>query len=701
MFLTRAGVRGALHGSLAGAVYGVVETGFASVRPLVSGSYGYDVIPFWHWEAVGLLLLAYVAGGAILGAAGTLLLTLIPGNASEAAVERNAETAAVLSINLGYLANLAPIASIYRATSYAVAIALILIAILVWRLIRQPPASWVNAFADPLLTSVLLIGVPWIGLRHEMDHGALFSILLVAILSIPAFLLALKWPAHRFGRQGLALKSALVVAVVLPVLVVAGVVSGRDLEIPVAARQDRGSGRPNVLLIVMDTVRADHTSLYGYERDTTPELKRIARQATLYERFVATSNTTLPTHASMFTGLYPLTHGAHFAPPRFRHGRPLDDRFRTLAEILAENGYDTFGVVANAGYVSARYGLAQGFQAFDARLPVPIETHVNHCIRRSMKGLLESFGNTHEFDRMTLRAEDINRNVFRVLDAAQARKSPFFLFVNYMDGHSPYVPPAPFHRMFPGRDPSLKLDMSMRFRRAVFQRTHKLESREVDHLVSQYDGAIAYLDQQLGTLWARLEQQKLLDNTLVIITADHGEAFGEHDVIEHSVTLYRHQTFVPLLIKYPHQQQAAVHQQVTSQVDLLPTVLTTVGLAAPSGLPGHALTTEMSAPPSAVSEAYPHAVVLTWRPTLPRLQRSLTLDGSRFILSSNNTRELYAAPEDPKEQRNLCGADPARAKALEASLEAWLSQTVEYTGRPIQDIDPQTLERLKSLGYVQ
>jgi arylsulfatase A-like enzyme len=300
-----------------------------------------------------------------------------------------------------------------------------------------------------------------------------------------------------------------------------------------------------------------------------------------------------------------------------------------------------------------------------------------------------------------LRAEEINHSVFRILDTARARRSPFFLFVNYMDGHTPYVPPAPFHRLFPGRDPSLALDMSMDFKRAVFRRTRKLESREIQHFVSQYDGAIAYLDQQLGKLWARLEQQKLLDNTLVIITADHGEAFGEHDVIEHSVTLYRHQTFVPLLIKYPRRQQPAVSQQVASQVDLLPTVLKTVGLPAPSGLPGHALPAETKASTSAVSEAYPHAVVLTWRPDLPRIQRSLTVDDSRFILSSNNTRELYALSEDPKEQRNLCGTDQARAKELESSLEAWQSQTLEYVGGSTQQIDPETLERLKSLGYVQ
>jgi arylsulfatase A-like enzyme len=232
--------------------------------------------------------------------------------------------------------------------------------------------------------------------------------------------------------------------------------AGFSAKMPALPKRDQAKTgqRPNVVLIVMDTVRADHTSVYGYDRDTTPFLRELAKEATLYTRAFAVSDFTLPTHASMFTGLYPRTHGAYYAPPNYPNGLPLSQRFTTMAEVLQANGYRAAGIVANAGYLSTSMGFSQGFELFDSRLPERVAAPSRSpYLRRRVHELLDRFVSTADFEPTTRRAQEINHEAETFLNQVDG---PFFLFLNYMDAHNPYAPPPPFDRQYPCSYPTIE-----------------------------------------------------------------------------------------------------------------------------------------------------------------------------------------------------------------------------------------------------
>jgi len=448
--------------------------------------------------------------------------------------------------------------------------------------------------------------------------------------------------------------------------------------------------RPDVVLVTLDTVRADHLSVYGYERDTTPGLEAFAREATLYTRALSASNLTLPSHASLLTGLYARQHGAR-DDPRLGSG-PLEPRFRTLAEMLGAAGYLGAAFVGNP-YLSSRLGFAQGFQRYDERQPPRFFPPLGAAFPARLLG--EVLGRAAPGPaRAHRRAEEVNRAVFAWLDAAAARPQPLFLFVNYMDPHWPYEPPAAFRDRYPGRLPRAPDADAFR---AVRRLARPLSPAEREHYVSQYDGEIAYVDSELRRLFRRLEAAGRWDGALVIVTSDHGEAFGDHGLVEHGVSLHQHQIGVPLLIRYPGQRSAAVSDALASGVDLVPTVLAAVGLPRPGGLPGIDLA---GAPPPAraiFSESYPNPVLAGGHPRLGLRQTALVSGGLKLIAPEAGARQLFDLDADPGEGRDLAG-EHARAAELGRELERWLGSQPAAHPRPAP-LDAATEERLRALGY--
>ena len=220
---------------------------------------------------------------------------------------------------------------------------------------------------------------------------------------------------------------------------------------PVAAVR----GRPNIVLVTLDTVRADHMGLYGYSRSNTPNLESFAQHATYYSNFVAAASLTLPSHASIFTGLYAQSHGAYMVPPDFMMGRPLPDTIPTVASLLSSAGYRTMAVAANRYYLRPEWGIMRGFQYADMDHPVMlISPRLTYLLRISVRRILAFDGILQDLDAPTIRADEVNRHAYDLLDKADTG-SPFFLFLNYTDAHSPYVPPAPYSEMYPGRTPSI------------------------------------------------------------------------------------------------------------------------------------------------------------------------------------------------------------------------------------------------------
>ncbi|HUJ20218.1 MAG TPA: sulfatase, partial [Bryobacteraceae bacterium] len=456
---------------------------------------------------------------------------------------------------------------------------------------------------------------------------------------------------------------------------------------------------PNIILITLDTVRADHTSLYGYERDTTPNLRRLAAQSTVYTHAISPGDMTLSSHASIFTGLYPSWHRAHFEQG-YNWGRPLDTRHLTLADILSGKGFDTAAMVANYLYLAPGFGLDRGFAYHDSSGPsVFLGKTPRFLLRERVRNFLIRFEKPWEFDAMFRRAEEINRSALAFLEKEKSQGRKFFCFLNYMDAHTPYLPPGRYATLYPGYDPGIDTNRYNDLEEKVLTLRRPISGHERRHLVSQYDGGIAYMDWALGELVKELKQRGLYDNTLLIVTSDHGEAFGEKAMMGHALSVYQDMVRVPLLIKYPGESAPELADETVSLTDLMPTILSVLGYQAPENLQGRSLW--KTAPDSEViSESFVHPLLSTRTPRFQRSQQAIFSGSLKFIRSSNGERELYDLSRDPNEEHNLFTCRPT--DGFELKLVQYLkAAAVDNRRQPQAHTTTENIEKLKSLGYVQ
>lgn len=447
----------------------------------------------------------------------------------------------------------------------------------------------------------------------------------------------------------------------------------------------------------MDTVRAENLSVYGYSRKTTPALDNLAAGSNLFRRAIATSDMTLSTHASLFTGVYSSWHGTHY-DAQSPTGYPLSKDYTTLAEQLSSTGYRCMALAANSSYVSSAFGLDRGFHVFDSRAPVLFlhgeERSHRYFLRWGIRRMVNRFQPTASWEAVTRTAGEINADATKWLDAARAAGTPFFLFLNYMDAHTPYIPPPPFDTMFPGRLSTFTYSDHIALRSGTMNGVRQITSTERDHLRSQYDGGIAYLDSQIGDLVAHLKQADLYDNTLLIVTADHGEALGEKNLVEYSVTsIYQHHIHVPLIVKYPRQTAARVIDDVVTQVDVMPTVLEVAGIRRPPGLQGISLNNAAREVRHVMSECFSGPKF--------KVKRAVIQWPLKWIAWQDGRRELYDLSTDPTETREIHTDRPQESIELEAILSKWKQDIPARRATRSSKLDDETLRRLKSLGYVQ
>ena len=409
------------------------------------------------------------------------------------------------------------------------------------------------------------------------------------------------------------------------------------------------SSAPNVLLIVLDTVRAQNLGLYGYSRPTSPNLERLAKKGTQFELALSTSPWTLPSHAAMFTG-------------RFRHKltadffQPFGTKWPTLAEALSSNGYATAGFVANFDYCTYESGLNRGFSHYEDFTVTPEEFFYSASLGRyfaTSRRLRRLLGH---YDPLTYkRAEDVNRHFLSWL--SKKPKRPFFAFLNYYDAHEPYLPAPPFDKEF-GDVQKLKSALLYNGRGAGPSNKEKKTPEYRAMIGSAYDGAIAYMDHQIGLLVDELERKNVLDNTILVITADHGEHLGEHDLFGHSNSLFMTVIHVPLLISFPHTVPAdRTVAEAVSLRDLAATIMDLANLREDSVFPGSSLRRHwedgknVSQPDTTpiLSELNSDDGNPGWKGA----KKSLIAEGKHYILYGDGHEELYDIAVDPREERNL------------------------------------------------
>ncbi len=430
--------------------------------------------------------------------------------------------------------------------------------------------------------------------------------------------------------------------------------------------QSPGSQR-NIILISLDTVRTDHLSVYGYQRPTTPNLEKWARQGVVFENAIAPSSWTLASHASMFTGLLPHQHGADWS-------QPMDTSRWTLSEVLRSQGYDTAGFTSNLWYGEGGWGMDQGFEWYDDD---------SASIRHNLRALLVG-GRVFEpvyyhalrpdyFDRRN--ASQINRDVFRWLESRS--RGPYFLFINYFDAHDPYLAPPHFAHRFGEAPPGL----IERTRPAFEGSSAAVSPQDQASLQDGYDNCLAALDDALGGLLTSLSHRSGWKDTVVIITSDHGESFGEHGTLSHGLDLYREVLHVPLIIFGPKVPAGLRIENLVSSQDLFSTVLQFAGsgdaIVRRSAL--QRFWTAAFRPEEVdglvVSELLPKFRTAGLLPTI-----SLTTSEWQYIRNSRGQEELYHWTNDQTEQANRVSS-PDCQQVL-AGLRARLIAAVRESRRP-------------------
>jgi arylsulfatase A-like enzyme len=523
-----------------------------------------------------------------------------------------------------------------------------LVLLVIGRWVRVPWAVAAGLFAG-LGAGLVLSLLGWL-------HPAAALVLAAGIGTQTARLMQARLPmATRLVRRSLPWLAGSVC--LIAVLTIGWRTIGERLS--ARARPTAASGSPNILLLILDTVRAADLSLYGYARRTTPELERLAEQGTVFDRAFAASSWTLPSHASIFTG--------HAKPDlevdtrhRFRQPWP------TLAEVLHARGYATAGFVANTEYVSWESGLNRGFEHFED-FPVTRGTAWNATafgglvyprLRQAVAPVLKRvparwrprLTDPHQHPS----AERIVASFLAWLDRGQP--APFFVFLNFMEAHD-FKAPDPFRSRFkralsPRPAPWMAWSDAPRAR---------LTPADLRPKQDAYDGAIAYLDSEIGNLFRELERRRLLNNTLVIVAADHGEEFAEHGLVSHGHSLYRLSLHVPLVFWFPG--RVPLGRRVTTPVSLQnlgATVLDLVHHGRSAPLPGRSLARFWSrgdtAPDTIVAGESQERNQPAWYPVSRGDLLSVAFGGWRYIRNEGDgTEELYDFENDLLERWNLIG----------------------------------------------
>lgn len=488
-----------------------------------------------------------------------------------------------------------------------------------------------------------LIAFDWLALS-----GRILTIAVV-ILSLGLASAAGRWlPKHaeRFLQRCRRSLPWLAAATAMLLLSIAG--SQRLAERRALARlAPAATGAPNVLFLVLDTVRADHVSAYGYRRATSPHLDQFAQQGVLFENAIAPSSWTLPSHASLLTGRFPHEHGAETGP--------YDGRYSTLAEEFALRGYRTGAFSANTFFFSREMGFGKGFHRFDDVFSTRSDMLARTLYgRRFFQSVLARLGYDDIPGRKS--AAEVTRAIENWLDNSGSH--PFFVFANYFDAHDPYLPPQPYRSRFsPGKNPGGALNSFIL----------RMELRSPDQLqgeIDAYDGAIAYLDDQIGELLHWLNERGLARSTIVVVVSDHGESFGEHGLLLHRNALYRETIHVPLIVRWPGHVPAGIRvAPPVSLASLAATVLELAGGNDAAPFPGPSLIPLWKDAASPTGLAYPLAELAQFHFSLEKrnpvyfgAMKSVVTPRWHLIQHEKFGSTLFDWTADAGESRELAGS---------------------------------------------
>lgn len=426
-----------------------------------------------------------------------------------------------------------------------------------------------------------------------------------------------------------------------------------------SCNRDQPNLKPrNLVLISIDTLRADRLGCYGYPKPTSPALDKIASEGLLFENMYTPSPWTLPAHMSLLTGLYPSRHGVK------SRGTKLPNGVDTLAEVLSGHGFATAAVI-NYLYLDQRFGFAKGFDYYK-QIPE----------NQTTKGAASTINSLAK--KLLLNRPD----------------KPFFFFLHYFDVHSDYTPKDRYKKQFTtpyqGIADGSTIQL-MAFRKGLVL----LSQKDIQHFSDLYDGEIRQLDDELGKLFLFFKEQGLWEQTLLIVTSDHGEEFLEHGGVLHGQTQYQESIHVPMIMHGPGIPKSKRIEGNSSLVDVMPTVLGMLGIETPDTLDGIDLqptwgSSETKLPSRFIfAEADHHDIKRAVFHQHYKLHYDLLTKKS----------QLYDLTKDPNEKYDLADKDTSAANQLFSQLRQFMR--VENKGQPLEELSSEEINRLKSLGYTR
>lgn len=652
----------------------------------------------WAGRAAGILLaglLAAVAVGCLIGFLEVIVFLWIPGDGPP-------------------LALLAPAIMLYSGV--AVVLMLLLTPLLVVSSLRRrtsPDAGSALIFflsvAGPFLLFLIVGG-------HVNFHFFPSFAAPASLVFDAAFLLLLIMFGFWFYRKGghwlnrklpLGLRGLLIiwVAAALAAAVTLSAMATRDSS---SDQTDTAApvSVPNVLLISVDAMRPDHMSAYGYHRATTPNLERLAREGTLFRNAYANSSWTKASVGTMFTSLYPSSHGGNSM------GVGLSSDLVTLPELMKERGYATGIFTANT-HITPLFGYEEGVDRFYHREPSIFGTlmlgHIMSPMRKFSPAItfLYRFLERLEFpgvqgrSRKATAAPGLNKAFLSWVDQLKGRR-PFFAYFHYMEPHEPYRPPRPFNKMFdPGYKGRRMTHHPIHELMYPFSEDRPLPEAELRQLIARYDGGIAFADQELGKLFEELKKRGLYDNTLILVSADHGEVFYEHKGWGHGKSLFEELIRVPLIVRSPGGQGGQVVDEIVQHIDYLPTILSSAGVQTDQYLEGRDLGLLLK-DPAARLEPKPVFSEVYHGDTFGRSIR----DGNMKLIEVHHHDQeawfLFDLEKDPKEENPLDIENHPQVPALKELLARTHAQALSRAVETEKvEIDEDTRENLRALGYVQ
>ncbi len=463
--------------------------------------------------------------------------------------------------------------------------------------------------------------------------------------------------------------------------------------------------RPNVILISIDTLRADHLSCYGYKKTTTPNIDRLASEGTIFLQNYSTGVWTPPGHASMLTGLYVSEHGVYDT-------RKLAEDIPTIAQVLKRHGYQTAGFVNNS-QVGALVGFDKGHDKF---VEVWKGVATGSLVERAVRGLIRKA--REALGHQDMGAARTNRE-FKDWIGNRETEKPFYAFLHYIEPHNPLNPPNPYRNKYL-KDVELKNIDGAKTKKAAHNpliclvEDLNLNRDEIEFLISLYDGEIEYTDSKIAEIISILKGKDLYDDTMIIITADHGEHFGEHNMWSHVASLYKEVLRVPLVIKYPKEVKYTKEvKDYTQLVDIFPTVMEVTGVSKEERIK----TSGVSLVYNGVNR-YHEYVFAEWEGRVPyfiqdraregknveleklKIHMAMIQDGRyKYIWKSNDTEELYDILNSGEELQAI-KADKDLVYRLRNELLKRKINSRDTENENQLKLDSEIEKNLKSLGYL-